>query len=138
MVPILSILCPKHPLLAVVPPFLDPALFLREPGCSFRTRAQGPLARVSMRRSRRRRTLFSNLLWLSSDARNSDSSSPSSILRDYKIHECRISRMVNKILSPTLRNIPFNLYSILTFVLNWIWLLTFYFLLNVNIYTVKF
>lgn len=135
MVPILSILCPKHPLLAVVPPFLDPALFLREPGCSFRIRAQGPLARVSMRRSRRRRTLFSNLLWLSSDARNSDSSSPSSILRDYKIHGCRIWGMEHKILSPMLRNIIFSFYSVLTFVLNCPTINIFFFKCQ---YTVKF
>lgn len=96
MVPILSILCPKHPLLAVDPPFFDPALSLREPGWSFMIRAKGPLARVSTRRSLSRRTLFSILLWLSSDASSSDSSSPNSIRRDCGTHGCRNTQYSHK------------------------------------------
>lgn len=86
MVPILSILCPKQPLRDVDPPFLFPDLCLFGVGWSLRRRAHIPLARVSMRKSRsnriRERTASSRLS-LSSDSRNSASSSPSKLLRDW-------------------------------------------------------
>lgn len=86
MVPILSILCPKQPLRVVEPPFLFPDLCLLGAGWSLRRRAHIPLARVSMRKSRsnriRERTASSRLSF-SSDSRNSASSSPSKLRRDW-------------------------------------------------------
>lgn len=97
MVPILSILWPKQPLRDVDPAFLMPDLCLLGAGLSFRRRAHIPLARVSMRKSRssriRERTA-SNRLSLSSDSRNSASSSPSKLLRDWETERGR-KRMSN-------------------------------------------
>lgn len=95
MVPILSILCPKQPLRVVDPAFLVPGLCLLGAGWSLWGRAHIPMARVSMRKSRinriRERTA-SIRLSLSSDCRNSASSSPSKFLRDWnKVEKKRLT-----------------------------------------------
>lgn len=90
MVPILSILCPKQPLRDEEPAFLLPDLCFLFGGWSLRRRANMPLGRVSTRKSRSKRIRVrtaSSRLSLSSDSRNSASSSPSKLLRDWKIRK---------------------------------------------------